>query len=642
MAWLVIPPVLSLLRRAPAELGTIRGRTVGQLQARQAQITCHLLNILAPHLDMFRASQYMGTLARGIIFRNEQQVTGDVRWRYLVLLYEAEDTGIRTTEGEVENYLFSMPAFASDGRLDQQRYQAFLRFFRLTDRDVRVALRDLIKVFKLISLRMESVHATGAELWSQYAFRNEQAKVRFVALRPELFLPLVEANEAALRDFYEAHKDDIADSRSGTVGYKSPKRARVACALAAYEDFEKDMTVTEAEIQGYYEEHKDEFVLPEQKGEEEPAVEGAEEESPALENAPSGDETNSDKPTQSPVSSAEGDAEGGEKVGEIRPASQEGTGEAEEEVRYRDLEEVRDDIEDRIRRRKAEEAASEACERAFEDIQEVMPQYVNEPLPLDQMARRRKLRYMVLKNEAGREFLSRDELDELPLAISGIGSFAMDQELYFASQFDSPGGPCICQVLARRDPQVEPYESVKERVREDYMEEKALEEAQRMADELVEESAKSSLDEAVAELNVRLKSLVARNKNGHEKEAKQQAEPGDPQAEEGTEPEGILTIEETDFFSRSALFVPAMGGLRPQVIKKAFSLHRGQVASVVDGGPERICYVIEKVDRRDADPVRFYQLLGELRRGYLITKQIATLTSWVQQLVKESEPVEQM
>jgi len=612
------------------------------VQARQAQITCHLLNVLAPHFDMFKASQHMGTLTRGIIFQNEEQITDDVRWRYLVLLYEAEDAGIRTTDGEVESYLSSMPALASDGRLDQQKYQAFLRFFRLTDRDVRVALRDLIKVFKLISLRMECIHATGAELWSQYAFQNEQAKVRFVALRPELFLPLVDVNEAALRDFYEAHKDDIADPRSGTVGYKSPKRARVACALAAYEDFEKDVTVTEAEIEGYYEEHKDEFVLPEEETEEGSAAEGAEEESPALENASSDDETNPDEPVQSPVSSGKGDEEGGEKVGEIRPASQEGTGEAEEEVRYRALEEVRDDIEGRIRRRKVEEAAAEACERAFEDIQEVSSEYINEPLPLEQMARRWKLRYMVLKNEAGREFLSRDELDELPLAISGIGSFAMDQELYFASEFDSPGGPCICQVLARRAPQVEPYESVKERVRGDYMEEKALEEAQRVADQLVEKSANSSLDEAVAELNVRLKSLMDRNKNGHEKEANQQPESGDPQAEESAEPESILTIGETDFFSRNTLFVPAMGGLRPQVVKKAFSLHRGQVASVVDGGPERICYVIEKVDQRDADPVRFYQQLGELRRGYLITKQIAALRSWVQQLVNESEPAKQM
>ncbi|MCK4300996.1 MAG: hypothetical protein KAX80_15755, partial [Planctomycetes bacterium] len=266
-------------------------------------------------------------------------------------------------------------------------------------------------------------------------------------------------------------------------------------------------------------------------------------------------------------------------------------------------------------------------------------------LPLDQMAARNRLRYLVLKNEAGREFLSRDELAEVSPAISGIGSFAMDQELYFASQFDSPSGPCICQVLARRDPRVEPYESVKERVREDYVKEKALEEAQRMADELVQEAAKSSLDGAVAELNVRLQPLLKDDSNHPEEEAPSEEEAEPEQADEQGESEsnGILVIEETEFFTRTVGFVFAMGGYRPEVVEKALSLEMGQIASVVDGRPEPICYVIEKVDRRDADLVRFHQRLGDLRRGYLITKQVAALRTWVQQLVEESEPApEQM
>jgi len=622
LAWLIIPPVLSMLQRGPADLGRIHGKAISAAQARYAQRVCRAMRILDPGLAT-------------LLFAGEQEISNKLVWRYLCLAHEAEAAGVGATQAEVEQRLQGIPALMTGKSFDPGKYYSLQLMFRLTDQDVRGALAQLIAISKLISFRAATVKVSKAELWSAYAFGRQKAKLRFISMEPQTLAPLVQATEQELRDFYEAHKDIIAEAASGQVGYKTPQRARVGCAVASYDVFAEEASVSEEEIGTYYEDHKDRFIVPEQEVEEqEPAAQGASEEEKAGEGAAA-------EEPGAPESGSEAAAPKQEETGQNESgvqAAESAEPEPQKRPRYKKLAEVREEIVAELKRQKAQKAASQALDAALDDLRADSQKYIKEPLPLEQMARRHKLRYMVLKNEEGREFLSRAELDEVPPHGNGISSFAFDEELYYPRKFDTAEGPCICQVLKRQEPYVEPYDDVRGRVAEDYRREKALEQAEKLADELVAKAVQSSLEEAVGAMNARLKSLLRTQDNEQEAGEGKKAEQGTSHDEETSQPQGILKIQQTEFFTRSESFVPAMGGMRPNVVKKAFELGKGQIARVTDGQKQQVCYVIEKLDGRDADPAEFYKQIGLLRSSYLLRKQFGAVKSWMDELVAASEP----
>ena len=131
--------------------------------------------------------------------------------------------GIRVTDEELRQAAqFSPPpafrqnpAFQTDGAFDLQKYQSFLA---TAPEDVLLQLeayyRDVIPRGKLLRQVTEGIYVPDGELWQAWRDQNERVDARFVSLEPE--------------------------TRIGSA----------------------DVTVSDEEISGYYEEHQEEFALP--------------------------------------------------------------------------------------------------------------------------------------------------------------------------------------------------------------------------------------------------------------------------------------------------------------------------------------------------------------------------------------------
>ncbi|MDP6107770.1 MAG: hypothetical protein QGI33_04970, partial [Candidatus Brocadiia bacterium] len=405
----------------------------------------------------------------------------------------------------------------------------------------------------------------------------EAVKLRIVAFRPEDFRPLVEFAEQEAREFYDEYREAEPAPDEGTPGYMAPERVRLECAVAELVGFDERVTVSDEEIEQYYAENKEDYLIPEGEEDDSGTEEGADEEA-----GPEPTEGDDERPERGP--------------------------------RYEPLEEVKEKIREMLHSRKVREAAEVAAKQARDFLDSVRERYPNEPLPLRHAALRNGMTHEQPALAGGVDLLSREELertvpDGLLVARAVFDEGALEN--FVITVPDAAGGPMLVQVLEHREPEPREYDEVRERVREDLTIRKALEAAETVAAKLVIEATASSLGRAVVETNRRLDSLLRRGSEG-------EAGPEDPETgpsagedegddvDVGRDVSPLLRVEETEFFSHGGI----TADVPRRAVERAFELGADELARIVEDGADPGCYVIQRIDARPADPAKFHEWLN--------------------------------
>ncbi len=620
--WGTLPALNYFARRGREERGEIRGEPVSNQAVRQAAMQLEkcarygLLNRASP-IGEFIFTGQQGSPREG------GRITFEAAWRYLVLVREVEAAGIQVTSEDIEN-VFAFTGLAAD------------------DPELRRAVGNLLKILKLYTYHQESAQLGVPELWMDYDYWGRSAKVRLVELKPEVFLPLVDATPEEVLAFYEEHKDLEPDPRAGMVGYRAPESVRLDYAFAPREDFKGKVSVSDEEVAAYYEEHKAEFVIlqeakPRTEEPDEEAAGEADEQGQAEQNEEA--EATPEEAEEAPEEAEEAAEEAEEPAEELEgtPEEAEGppeaAGEKEDEPAYRPLAEVQENIRDRLLTQKAADAVRERVEKMLDDLERVAGQYVNQPFPLELMANRHDLRYESPSNEAGEAWLTRKQvqlrLPGGPTVAARIFEEGMEVNSYGFLQ--TPRGPVVFQVLERRPPESRPFEEVRDQAKRDLLQAKALERAQTVAEKLKNSAAESSLDEALREMNERLAKLLGMPEP--EGDGRDEGEEGEGEATAGA---SVLELRETDFLSRNNTYILAVGKGRPSVVRVAFELAAEELAVVTEGHPDPACYVIEKLAEKPADTALFHEG-GEFRRAFAsFRRRRQAVRDWLDGLLEES------
>jgi peptidyl-prolyl cis-trans isomerase D len=145
--------------------------------------------------------------------------------------------GVRVTDQEIREAarfsppqeLVGDPLFQTNGQFDIQKYQDFLansadELFLL---QLEAYYREIIPRSKLMRQVTSGIYFTDAELWEQYRFDNERARVRFVALNPADRISdlSVEVSEREIEDFYDTYRDDFGIPAQVDVKYVTLTKA---------------------------------------------------------------------------------------------------------------------------------------------------------------------------------------------------------------------------------------------------------------------------------------------------------------------------------------------------------------------------------------------------------------------------------
>src|SRR5215471_18042202 len=144
-----------------------------------------------------------------------------------------------------------MAPFQEQGQFSPARYQLVLRSQvpPIAPRQFEAEQQQELLLQKVSTLFTAGVHVTDADVEQAYRRDHEQAAVRYVLLTPSLFEAQVTMTDEELQAYYEAHKES----------YREPEQRQIRYVAIPLQRFTPRDDPTPEEISDYYARHSEAF-----------------------------------------------------------------------------------------------------------------------------------------------------------------------------------------------------------------------------------------------------------------------------------------------------------------------------------------------------------------------------------------------
>jgi peptidyl-prolyl cis-trans isomerase D len=172
-------------------------------------------------------------------------------------LAEAARLGITATDEEVRTRIATMPGLQENGQfIGEQRYRQLLQMQNppLSPHDFEDQIRRGITLQKLHSALTNWITVSDKELDAEYRRRNEKVKLAVVSFPADKFREGIQPTDAELNAYFEAHKNDL----------KIPEKRKVRYALVDLQAIRNRTQVSAQDIQRNYEDNQQQYSTPEQ------------------------------------------------------------------------------------------------------------------------------------------------------------------------------------------------------------------------------------------------------------------------------------------------------------------------------------------------------------------------------------------
>ena len=173
-----------------------------------------------------------------------------------LLIMEAERMGLTVSDEELQQEILAVPGL-TDGTgafIGAQQYQDLLRANRLTVDSFESDLRSGLLVRKLQAALAEVAHVTDAEVELRARDAAERAAIRYFQAPANRFAAEAEPSSDEAAAYFEEHRED----------FTLPERRRVGYLLVSTNTVRAELEVTDDEVQAYYDDNPDQFEIPEQ------------------------------------------------------------------------------------------------------------------------------------------------------------------------------------------------------------------------------------------------------------------------------------------------------------------------------------------------------------------------------------------
>jgi peptidyl-prolyl cis-trans isomerase D len=586
--------------RPDTQLATVRGEGVS---LHEFQLTYNNL------VDFYRRvyqDRFTEDFARTL---NLKQQALDTLVQRKLLLHEAMQQGIRITDAEIIEKVYSYPVFQVDNSFDRTRYLQVLRLSRLTPGDFEQNQREELLLAKLENLIKDAIQATDMEVREAFIRDREQLNVAYLPVDPAQFAAQVEVNDVELSTYYQNHLER----------FRKPEQVRFAYVVVDPTSFVAQVEMTDERLVQFYEEHKEEFhqeaqvrsrhilfKLPQQAGPEETARVRAEAEA-ALSRIRAGEDFGAvaAQVSQDSASAQQGGDLGFSKRGDmVKPFEEVAFGLTPGMV----SEPVRTDFGYHlIKVEEVREAGYQPLAMVMEELRERL---TREDLHRLAEAKAQAVREAMMA--AGGEWqaavqalgLSPQETSDLARGevVEGIEDSAGLTQAAFALQDGEVSRPIsvgnrevVIKLLERTASVIPPFEEINNTVREALVRERSQTLARQKADEdLIEVKSGRTLDDLAQALNSQ--------------------------------------VEQTGLFSRSS-GIPKLGRSQ-SFIREVFRMNVGEVR-VVDLLDQPAIVVLK--ERKEFDAETYDKEKGQLREQTLRRKREQAFTQWADGLRRRAE-----
>jgi len=156
-------------------------------------------------------------------------------WDRLILLTEAQKRNITVSDQEVVSFIASVPFFQRSGQFDQMIYENIVRNPSVFDRSTQEfekGVRKQLMIKKLLGAVAPEIELTDARLKQEYQKRNEKITLQYVLFNASDIGKKSTASEDEIKKFYDQHKDQFLLPPSIVLKYAQTKEKALADTLS--------------------------------------------------------------------------------------------------------------------------------------------------------------------------------------------------------------------------------------------------------------------------------------------------------------------------------------------------------------------------------------------------------------------------
>lgn len=162
----------------------------------------------------------------------------------------AKKLGLGISDEQVKQAIFKQPAFQSDGKFDNTRYNAIINQMGMTADQYAQALRNQLTTQQLINAVVGTDFMLNGETDELAALVSQQRLVREATIDVNALAAKQQVSDAEINNYYQQNKDRFVAPEQFRVSY-------IKLDAAAMPE-----NASEADIQSYYDQHQDEFTQP--------------------------------------------------------------------------------------------------------------------------------------------------------------------------------------------------------------------------------------------------------------------------------------------------------------------------------------------------------------------------------------------
>ncbi len=176
------------------------------------------------------------------------------------IIAEAQRVGLRVSDDELRDELqhgrYSATFFPGGNFVGQQQYQNILQNADLSVPVFEQSIKNDILLDKFRNLITGSVLVSDTEVRQEFEKQNVKVKFDYAVLRKDDLLKQIQPTEAELKAFYERNKASYNNS--------IPEKRKVRYVVLDTAKVEAGTSVSHQELQSYYDQHRDDYRMPEQ------------------------------------------------------------------------------------------------------------------------------------------------------------------------------------------------------------------------------------------------------------------------------------------------------------------------------------------------------------------------------------------
>jgi peptidyl-prolyl cis-trans isomerase D len=170
-----------------------------------------------------------------------------------LLVQGAQQMGLMVSNWEIQNEIITQPFFQVAGVFNNDRYKQLLAQNKMTPKQYEESLRLELLAAKVNSRLGEFAVLTDEELDQRFAFNNNEIKLAYATLRAADFAAEVQVDTEALQAYFDGHKE----------AYKSAPQVKIKYLAFSVAQAMADLTITDEQILDAYQKNSSTYERPE-------------------------------------------------------------------------------------------------------------------------------------------------------------------------------------------------------------------------------------------------------------------------------------------------------------------------------------------------------------------------------------------